>query len=118
MTIPIQKGRHIILTHKHVTGNYEMRAAESYNDYYGIGYTYCGDRLIHTPDKTIICNGKCLCFIHKNLRHKTSSILTITLRRYLKIFFISLLSHAYATILNILPRSRIAVFQARKHIIF
>lgn len=74
MTIPIQKGRHIILTHKHVTGNYEMRAAESYNDYYGIGYTYCGDRLIHTPDKTIICNGKCLCFIHKNLRHKTSSL--------------------------------------------
>lgn len=74
MTIPIQKGRQIKLTQKHVTGNYEMAAAESYNDYYGIGYTYCGDRLIHTPDKTIICNGKCLCFIHKNLHHKTSSL--------------------------------------------
>lgn len=74
MAMPIQKGLHINLLHKRITGYYDMPAAESYNDYYGIGYSYCGDRLISTPDKTIICNGKYLCFMHKNLCHRTSSL--------------------------------------------
>lgn len=74
MTIPIQKGHDIKLKHVNVTGPYQMHSAESYKDYYGIGYTYRGDRIITTPDKTLFVNGKCLCFIHKDLIHKTSSI--------------------------------------------
>lgn len=74
MTLPIPYGYNFKVNHKKKDNHYSMPNAQIYGNSYAIGYMISGDRMIITPDKTIIVHPGTVQFMHKNLCHRTTYI--------------------------------------------
>lgn len=51
-----------------------MASPDVYGDCYGIGYMISGERMIITPEKTVIVRPATIQFMHKNLFHRTTYV--------------------------------------------
>lgn len=74
MAYPIPAGYNFKVNHKKRDNHFSMATADVYNTMYGVGYMVAGDRLIITPDKTVIVRPGTIQFMHKNLFHRTTHI--------------------------------------------
>ncbi len=72
MTVPIPFGYRFKVNHKRKDNHYSMSSVDVYGNIYGIGYMLSGERLIITPDKTVIVRPGTVQFMHKNLYHRTT----------------------------------------------
>lgn len=74
MTVPIPFGYNFKVNHKKRDNHYSMASINVYGNIYGIGYMISGDRMIITPDKTIVVHPGAVQFMHKNLYHRTTYV--------------------------------------------
>ncbi len=74
MAEPILPGYNFKVNHKKKDNHYSMRRAESYGNTYGIGYMVSGDRMIITPQKTVIVHPGTVQFMHRDLVHRTTYV--------------------------------------------
>lgn len=74
MTVPIPFGYNFKLNHKKRDNHYSMSSISVYGNIYGIGYMVSGERMIITPDKTIMVHPGTIQFMHKNLYHRTTYV--------------------------------------------
>lgn len=74
MTVPIPFGYRFKVNHKKRDNHFSMPALNVHGTIYGIGYMISGERLIITPDKTVIVRPGTVQFIHKNLYHRTTYV--------------------------------------------
>ncbi len=74
MTIPISAGYNFKVNHKKMDNHYSMASANMYGDIYGIGFMLSGDRMIITPQKTVLVHPGTVQFMHKNLPHRTTYV--------------------------------------------
>ncbi|MBR1854188.1 MAG: helix-turn-helix transcriptional regulator [Lachnospiraceae bacterium] len=74
MAYPIPAGYNFKVNHKKRDNHFSMATADVYNTMYGVGYMVAGDRLIITPDKTVVVHPGTIQFMHKNLFHRTTYI--------------------------------------------
>ena len=74
MAEPILPGYNFKVGHKKKDNHYSMRRAESYGNAYGIGYMVSGDRMIITPQKTVIVHPGTVQFMHRDLVHRTTYV--------------------------------------------
>ncbi|MDE7251437.1 MAG: AraC family transcriptional regulator [Acetatifactor sp.] len=74
MAIPIPFGYNFKVNHKKKDNSYIMPNLDMYGDIYGIGYMLSGDRMIITPDRTVLVHPCTVQFMHKNLYHRTTYV--------------------------------------------
>lgn len=74
MAIPIPYGYNFKVNHKKRDNHYSMPSADIYGNVYAIGFMISGDRMIITPDKTVIVHPGTVQFMHKNLCHRTTYV--------------------------------------------
>jgi len=74
MTVPIPFGYNFKVNHKKRDNHFSMGSINVYGNIYGLGYMISGDRMIITPDKTIVVHPGNIQFMHKNLYHRTTYI--------------------------------------------
>lgn len=72
MSHPIPAGFNIKINHKMMNNHFSMASADVYGDIYGIGFLISADRMIITPEKTIIIRPGNVQFMDKNLFHRTT----------------------------------------------
>lgn len=72
MSAPLPPGYHFKIEHRLKSGSYSMPNMEIYRDYYSFGYMLAGDRIIITPEKTVLVHPGTIVFIHKNMPHRTA----------------------------------------------
>lgn len=74
MPIPLKPGYNFSVEHRIKEGLNSMSSIDVYRDFYSIGYMIHGDRLMLTPEKTVIVNTGCVVFKHKNLYHRATFV--------------------------------------------
>lgn len=74
MTIPIPYGYNFKVNHKKKDNHFSMPNAVVYGNIYGACYMVSGDRMLITPNKTVIVHPNTVQFMHKNLYHRTTYV--------------------------------------------
>lgn len=72
MTEPIPYGFDFKVNHKIRDNHFTMANVNVYGDMYGIGYTLSGNRMLITPDRTVLVHPGSVQFVHKDLYHRST----------------------------------------------
>lgn len=71
MALPLPPGKHIQITYKKVSGDYEMPSMEAAADHYSLGFVIHGDRLVITPTMTYTLHPGYVSAMAPFIYHKT-----------------------------------------------
>lgn len=98
MPLPLKPGYNFNYDRLLRPPHYEMAAAETYTDFYGISYMLSGERLIYSPNFTTIVQAGEMTFIPKYLYRRTTYISNAPFERILIKFTDSMISDLLNTI--------------------
>ena len=71
MALPLPQGKNFIITHRKLSGDFEMPSMEVASDHYSLGFIIHGDRKIITPAMTYILHAGYINAIAPYLYHRT-----------------------------------------------
>ena len=71
MALPLPQGKNFIITHRKLSGNFEMPSMEVASDHYALGFIIHGDRKVITPTMSYVLHAGYVNAIAPFLYHRT-----------------------------------------------
>ncbi len=71
MALPLPHGKQFIMSHRMMSGDFEMSSMEAAQDHYSIGFIIHGDRKIITPTKSFLIHAGCINGMPPYVYHRT-----------------------------------------------
>ncbi len=71
MALPLPQGKNFIITHRHLSGDFEMPSMEVASDHYSLGFIIHGDRKVITPTMRYVLHAGYINAIAPFLYHRT-----------------------------------------------
>lgn len=71
MALPLPQGKNFIITHRHLSGDFEMPSMEVASDHYSLGFIIHGDRKVITPTMSYVLHAGYVNAVAPFLYHRT-----------------------------------------------